>query len=112
MELEEQAQTDGASRLQILRSVIAPLLAPGFVTATMFAFINSWNEFFFANVLIRDQDITPLSLLIVRFIGHDGGVRFGPFAAAALLATIPSLIFFALVQRRLTSGLISGAVKG
>ncbi len=111
-ELEEQAQVDGASRLRTLRSVIAPLLAPGLVTAAMFAFINSWNEFFFAIVLIRNQDITPLSLLIVRFIGLEGSVRLGPLAAAALLATIPSLVFFALVQRRLTSGLISGAVKG
>jgi multiple sugar transport system permease protein len=112
VDLEEQAQMDGATRFQTLRLVVAPLLAPGFATAAMFAFINSWNEFFFAIVLIRDQDITPLSLLIVRFIGLEGAVRLGPLAAAALLATIPSLIFFVLVQRRLTSGLVSGAVKG
>lgn len=110
-DLEEQAQTDGAGRLATLRYVVAPLLVPGLATTFMFAFIGSWNEFFFALVLIKDEALTPLSLLLVRFIGHDA-VRLGPLAAASLLATIPSLIFFALVQRRLTSGLVSGAIKG
>lgn len=110
-ELEEQAMTDGAGRWASLRLVVGPLLAPGLVTAAMFSFIGAWNEFFFALVLIKDESLSPLSLLIVRFIGQDS-VRLGPLAAASLLAIIPSLMFFAAIQKRLTSSLISGAVKG
>lgn len=110
-EIEEQAMTDGAGRVASLRYVIAPLLVPGLVTAAMFSFIGAWNEFFFALVLIKDENLSPLSLLIVRFIGQDS-VRLGPLAAASILATIPSLVFFAAIQKRLTSSLISGAVKG
>ncbi len=110
-ELEEQAMTDGAGRFATMRFVIAPLLVPGLATAAMFSFIGAWNEFFFALVLIKDESLSPLSLLIVRFIGQDS-VRLGPLAAASILAAIPSLLFFAAIQRRLTSSLISGAVKG
>ena len=111
-ELEESAAIDGATKLQVLVNIIAPLLAPGLVVAIAFAFINSWNEFFFALILIRDPDITPLSLLIVRFIGAGEGIRMGPLAAAALVATIPSVIAFAFLQKRLSGALIGGAVKG
>ena len=110
-ELEEQAMTDGAGRFASLRHIVAPLLVPGLVTAAMFSFIGAWNEFFFALVLIKSEELSPLSLLIVRFIGQDS-VRLGPLAAASILATIPSLLFFAAIQKRLTSSLISGAVKG
>ncbi len=112
IELEESAAIDGASRIQVIRNIIAPLLVPGLVVTTAFAFINSWNEFFFALVLIRSPEITPLSLLIVRFIGANEGVRLGPLAAAALVATIPSIIVFAFLQKRLSGALIGGAVKG
>lgn len=112
VELEESAAIDGATRRQVLSKIVAPLLAPGLVVAVAFAFINSWNEFFFALVLIRDPDITPISLLIVRFIGANEGIRLGPLAAAALVATIPSIIAFAFLQKRLSGALIGGAVKG
>jgi len=111
-ELEESAAIDGATKLQVLINIIVPLLAPGLVVAIAFAFINSWNEFFFALILIRDPEITPLSLLIVRFIGAGEGIRMGPLAAAALVATIPSVIAFAFLQKRLSGALIGGAVKG
>jgi multiple sugar transport system permease protein len=82
------------------------------VATTLFAFITSWNEFFFALVLLKTPDTMTLPLVLVRFIGADGVASLGPLAAASLLATVPSLLFFALIQRRLTSGLLSGAVKG
>lgn len=111
-ELEEAAAIDGAGRLRILVSIVFPLLRPGVVATALFAFISSWNEFLFALVLIQTPDKVTLPLTLSRFVGAEGQVQLGALAAAALLATIPSLLFFALIQRRLTSGLLSGAVKG
>jgi multiple sugar transport system permease protein len=111
-DLEEAAAMDGATRMRTLRSVILPLLAPGLVATSLFTFISSWNEFFFALVLIQEPDLETLPLTLANFKGAEGQVALGPLAAASLLATIPSLIFFAFIQRRLTSGLLSGAVKG
>ncbi|MBB6348742.1 multiple sugar transport system permease protein [Nonomuraea muscovyensis] len=111
-ELEEAAAVDGATRLRSITSVVAPLLAPGVVATLLFAFISSWNEFLFALVILQDPDVMTLPLTLARFVGPEGVARLGPLAAASLMATIPSLIFFAIIQRRLKSGLMAGAVKG
>lgn len=111
-ELEDAASIDGASRLRVLRSIVLPLLAPGLVATSLFAFIGSWNEFFFALVLIQDEAKRTLPLTLSLFIGSEGRTNLGQLAAASLLSTVPSLAFFVLIQRRLTSGLLSGAVKG
>jgi multiple sugar transport system permease protein len=112
VELEEAGAIDGASKLRVLRSIVLPLLAPGLVATSLFTFISSWNEFFFALVLIQDPNLQTLPLTLARFVGAEGQVQMGQLAAASLLATIPSLVFFLFIQRRLTSGLMSGAVKG
>jgi multiple sugar transport system permease protein len=111
-DLEEAAMVDGASRAYVLRTVIVPLLAPGIVVTTLFAFIFAWNEFFFALVLLQTPDKTTLPLRVAQFVGIEGIVRLGPLAASALLATLPSLLLFVIIQRWLTKGLLSGAVKG
>ncbi len=111
-ELEEAAAVDGASRLRILVSIVFPLLRPGVIATAMFAFIAAWNEFLFALVLIQDPEKVTLPLTLSRFVGAEGQVQLGALAAASLLATIPSLIFFGMIQGRLTTGLLSGAVKG
>jgi len=111
-ELEEAAAVDGAGRLRILASVVFPLLRPGLVATALFTFISSWNEFLFALVLIQDPSKVTLSLTLSRFVGAEGQVQLGALAAGSLLATIPSLVFFLVIQRRLTSGLLTGAVKG
>jgi len=111
-ELEEAASVDGASRLRTIVSIVMPLLRPGLIATAMFTFISAWNEFFFALVLLQDPELKTLPLVLARFVGAEGQVQFGPLAAASVLATVPSLIFFAFLQRRLTSGLLSGAVKG
>lgn len=112
VELEEAGAIDGATRLRVLRSIVLPLLAPGLVATSLFTFISSWNEFFFALVLIQDPNLQTLPLTLARFVGAEGQVQMGQLAAASLLATVPSLVFFLFIQRRLTSGLMSGAVKG
>ncbi len=111
-DLEEAAAVDGARRIQIVIRIIAPLLAPGVVVTLLFAFISAWNEFFFALVLVQSPGLVTLPVKLAQFVGIEGVIRLGPLAAASLLATIPSLLFFSVMQRWLTSGLLSGAVKG
>ncbi|MEU6802890.1 carbohydrate ABC transporter permease [Streptomyces neyagawaensis] len=111
VELEEAAAVDGAGRLRTLVSVTAPLLAPGIVATALFAFITAWNEFFFALVLLKTPQKQTLPVVLTHFIGAEGVADLGPLAAAAFLATLPSLVVFALIQRRITGGMLAGAVK-
>ena len=111
-DLEEAASTDGANRFVILRAIIFPLLVPGLVATSMFAFINAWNEFFFALVIIQDPALQTAPLLLARYVGAEGSVNLGPLAATALITTLPSLIIFSIIQRKLVSGMLSGSVKG
>ncbi len=111
-ELEEAASVDGATRVQVLRRVVFPLLAPGLVATALFSFISAWNEFFFALVLIKTPELATLPVALARFVGIEGTARLGPLAAGSLLATLPSLIFFAFMQRRLSSGLARGRGQG
>jgi multiple sugar transport system permease protein len=112
IDLEEAASIDGAGRLRILRAIVLPLLAPGIVVAALFAFISAWNEFFFALVVLQSAELATLPLTLARFIGAEGVVRLGPLAAASFIATLPSLVFFSVIQRHLRSGLLAGGVKG
>ena len=112
VELEQAASVDGAGRLRTLTTVVLPLLGPGIAITVMFAFISAWNEFFFALVLLQSPQLATLPLTLARFVGSEGIVALGPLAAGALLATLPGLLVFALLQRRISSGLLSGAVKG
>ncbi len=81
-DIEEAATVDGASRVQILVGIIAPLLAPGVVVTTLFAFILAWNEFFFALVILQTPELKTLPLRLAQYVGVEGVVRFGPLAAA------------------------------
>ncbi|MEV3854839.1 carbohydrate ABC transporter permease [Streptomyces sp. NPDC050095] len=110
-ELEEAAAVDGASRLRILVSVTAPLLAPGIVATALFAFITAWNEFFFALVLMKSPERQTLPVILTHFLGAEGVADLGPLAAAAFLATLPSLLIFAVIQKRIAGGMLAGAVK-
>lgn len=111
-DIEEAAMVDGASRLQVLRSIVLPLLLPGVVATTLFAFITAWNEFFFALVLIKSPELETLPLTLARFVGLEGVARLGPLAAGALLATLPGLAFFGFIQKGLIGGMTAGATKG
>ena len=103
---------DGAGRLRTLVSVTAPLLAPGIVATALFAFITAWNEFFFALVLLKTPEKQTLPVVLTHFLGAEGVADLGPLAAAAFLATLPSpASLFAVIQRRITGGMLAGAVK-
>ena len=77
-DLEEAATVDGATRLQILTGIIAPLLLPGIVVTTMFAFITAWNEFFLALVILESPDLTTLPLRLAQYVGIEGIVQVRP----------------------------------
>ncbi|MFC5199397.1 carbohydrate ABC transporter permease [Streptomyces sp. NPDC048448] len=110
-ELEEAAAVDGAGRVRTLVSVTAPLLAPGIVATALFAFVSAWNEFFFALVLLKTPQKQTLPVVLTHFIGAEGVADLGPLAAASFLATLPSLVVFAVIQKRITGGMFAGAVK-
>ncbi|MCB8905883.1 MULTISPECIES: carbohydrate ABC transporter permease [unclassified Streptomyces] len=110
-ELEEAAAVDGAGRLRTLVSVTAPLLVPGIVATALFAFVTAWNEFFFALVLLKTPEKQTLPVVLTHFLGAEGVADLGPLAAAAFLATLPSLVVFGFLQRRITGGMLAGAVK-
>jgi multiple sugar transport system permease protein len=111
-DLEEAGSMDGASRLAVLRRIVFPLLMPGVVATAMFSFVSSWNEFFFALVLLQSPENYTLPITLKMFVGGEGKVALGPLAAGSVLAAIPSIVFFSIMQKKLTGGLLSGAVKG
>ncbi|XBH21321.1 carbohydrate ABC transporter permease [Jonesiaceae bacterium BS-20] len=112
VDLEEAGAIDGASRLKVLITIVFPLLKPGLIATAMFSFVSAWNEFFFALVLIQSPENYTLPITLKMFVGGEGKVALGPLAAGAVLATIPSVIFFAVLQRKLAGGMLAGAVKG
>ena len=110
-ELEEAAMVDGASRFQAFMRVVFPLLAPGMVATSVFAFVTAWNEFLYAFVFMTDETRYTLPVWLSSF-RTAFGTDWGGTMAASTLFTIPVLVFFLVVQRRLVSGLTAGAVKG
>jgi multiple sugar transport system permease protein len=111
VEIEEAASIDGATRTQVIFRILVPLLMPAIGASVLFAFVSAWNEFFFALVLMKSPDLMTLQVELARFTGMEGQARIGPLAAASVLATVPSVILFGLLQRWFSSGLIAGAVK-
>ncbi len=112
-ELEEAAMMDGCSRTQAFFKVTLPLLAPGLVATGVFGFIQAWNEFTLAVVVMTDPAKETLPVWLVAFTdSRSRGVDWGAIMASSTLITIPVIIFFLVVQRRMVSGITAGAVKG
>jgi N,N'-diacetylchitobiose transport system permease protein len=112
-ELEEAAAIDGAGAWTVFWRVLLPLVAPGLVATSVFAFIFAYNEFVFALTMISPADTAKFTLpLYVQYFSGRFGTDWGATMAASTLFTVPVLAFFVIIQRRLASGLVAGAVKG
>jgi N,N'-diacetylchitobiose transport system permease protein len=110
-ELEEAAMVDGSTRLGAFVRILLPLVAPGLVATAVFAFIQAWNEFIFAYILLTDAQKQTLTVWLAGFYGTSTGTDWGGLMAASTLTAIPVVVFFLLVQRRIAFGLTAGAVK-
>ncbi|RMI38134.1 carbohydrate ABC transporter permease [Streptomyces triticirhizae] len=109
-ELEEAAYLDGCGWWRMFRSVLLPLVAPGLVATSVFAFIVAWNEFVFAFVFMQDDAKYTAAVGLHRFFGQYS-TDWGAVMAGSTLITLPVLIFFVAVQRRLAAGLAAGAIR-
>lgn len=108
--IEEAAKVDGANKLQIFIKVVLPLVAPGIVATAIYTFINAWNEFLYALILINSTDMMTVS---VKFRSLQGAeiLNWGDMMAASALVVIPSVIFFMIIQKKIAKGMADGAVK-
>jgi N,N'-diacetylchitobiose transport system permease protein len=111
-DLEEAAMVDGSTRFGAFARILLPLVAPGLVATSVFAFITSWNEYIFARILLNDQSKQTVTVWLSYFLGTSRNTDWGALMAASSLTAIPVVVFFLVVQRRIAFGLTAGAVKG
>jgi N,N'-diacetylchitobiose transport system permease protein len=111
-ELEEAAMVDGSTRLGVFLKILLPLMGPGLVATSVFAFITTWNEYIFARVLLNDQSKQTVTVWLSYFLGTSRHTDWGALMAASTVTAIPVVVFFLLVQRRIAFGLTAGAVRG
>jgi N,N'-diacetylchitobiose transport system permease protein len=110
-ELEEAALVDGNSKVGAFTRILLPLIAPGLVATSVFAFISCWNEYIFARVLLNDQSKQTVTVWLSYFLGSSKHTDWGALMAGSTLIAIPVVVFFLLVQRKISFGLTAGAVK-
>ncbi len=111
LDVEEAAWIDGCTRFQGLIKVVLPMAMPGIVTTVIYSFITAWNEFMFAMTFITSDEKKPITLGLFNFVGR-WSVDWHYLMAASLLAILPVVILFLVIEKKLVEGLASGAVKG
>jgi N,N'-diacetylchitobiose transport system permease protein len=112
MEIEEAARCDGAGTWRILISVLFPLVAPGVIATSIFAFISAWNDYLVAYTFMQDEAKYTLPVWLASFTNPLIGTDYGGQMAASVLFSLPVVIFFLIIQRNLVAGMSAGAVKG
>ena len=110
-ELEESAMVDGCTRFGAFVRILLPLVGPGLVATSIFAFIQAWNEFIIAYVFLNDPHKQTLTVWLASFTSLRG-TDWGPLMAGATLTALPVVAFFVLIQRKIAFGLTAGAVRG
>ncbi len=111
-DLEEAAMVDGSTRLGAFVRILLPLVAPGLVATSVFAFVTCWNEYIFARILLSDSPKQTITVWLSYFLGTGRSIDWGGLMAASTLIAIPVVAFFLVVQRKIAFGLTSGAVRG
>jgi arabinogalactan oligomer/maltooligosaccharide transport system permease protein len=112
-EIDESAKVDGASHAQIYFRIILPLARPVLAVITLLSFIGTMNEFLITSVILGgNQNSITLAVGMQQFIDGQYNARWGPFAAGALIASVPVMILFLYLQKHVVSGLTAGANKG
>ncbi|WUX86233.1 carbohydrate ABC transporter permease [Streptomyces sp. NBC_01426] len=109
-ELEEAAQVDGCTPTGAFLRVVFPLLAPGMVATSVYGFIQAWNEYLYALMLMSQQNQTA-TVWLGNFTTKNG-TEFAPMMAGSTMMAIPIVVLFLIVQRKMAAGLTAGAVKG
>jgi multiple sugar transport system permease protein len=109
-DLDQAALIDGCSRLGVLFRIIYPIAIPGMVVAGFFAFVVSWGDYLFVSILSQSQETQTLPIGLQTFMSSLQ-VKWGLITAGTVIAIVPTIVFFAIVQRRLVAGLTAGAVK-
>lgn len=111
-ELEQAAMVDGCTRTQAFIKVTLPLLAPGLISTSVFGFLHAWNEYTLALIVLSRDTAQTLPLWLQSFQQGLRGSDWGGVMAGSTLIALPVMLIFAFVQNRMTSGMVSGAVKG
>lgn len=111
VEIEEAAFIDGAGRLRLIRDILLPLSKPGLATVVIFSFMQNWNEFFMALVLIQDPARKTLTLGVLNFNGQWGQIAYNRLFAALVIISVPVITVYVIFQKQFISGLTAGAVK-
>ncbi|BCS80186.1 carbohydrate ABC transporter permease [Anaerocellum diazotrophicum] len=109
--LEEAARIEGCGRLQILFRIILPLALPGVVAVAMFAFVLAWQEYLFALTLTRSEEMRTITVGIAMMQGEHGRINWGQIMAGSIIACLPGVIVFLLMEKYLVQGFTMGAVK-
>jgi len=108
--IEEAAKIDGANKIQVFVKVVVPLVAPGIVATAIYTFINAWNEFLYSLILMNDTSKMTVAVAL-RSLNGSEILDWGDMMAASTLVVIPSIVFFCLIQNKISGGLSEGAVK-
>lgn len=108
--IEEAAKIDGANKIQVFAKVVVPLVAPGIVATAIYTFINAWNEFLYSLILMNDTSKMTVAVAL-RSLNGSEILDWGDMMAASTLVVIPSIVFFCLIQNKISGGLSEGAVK-
>ncbi|MBI9096560.1 MAG: carbohydrate ABC transporter permease [Sphaerochaeta sp.] len=110
LEIEEAGKIDGAGKFRVFISIVMPIVAPGVVAVAIYTFINAWNEFLYALILINDNSKMTISVALKSLEGQEV-LDWGTMMAASAIVVVPSVIFFMFIQSKIAGGLSQGSIK-
>ena len=113
VELEEAAWVDGATTMQSILKIVAPLMFPGICVVFIYTFSGSWGNFFIPYILLSSKEKLPAAVMLYQFFGQHGTIAYGPLAAYSIIYALPSVLLYVLSQNYMSKGFtMAGAAKG